>query len=251
MTFNFICMVTVFVHKFSWMINSSMFITMCLMFGIPSFRQSETIIVPGSIHFWMMGSSVCWSHFYTATRKHFLLSSSILPKTHWPSTWWPPWYFLLPNLLSSICTSFPFLPSFSPFSSRVISQTSWQKLSQSTPVLSASLNSCFICVWSRSWHHQYVNFKISSKVILLLSNQLPFLINTFTLCFLPFTCFLHSHFKPSDRSSHLVKLISPAAHIGQERSFAISPSFINECTNISLSCIHVTRSSCRHLLCSR
>ena len=88
---------------------------------------------------------------------------------------------------------------------------------------------------------------ISSKVILLFSNQLPFLIDTSALCLLPLTCFLHSHFKPSDRSSHLVKLISPA-HIGHERSFAISPSSINQCTNISFSCIRATRLSYSHFL---
>ena len=69
---------------------------------------------------------------------------------------------------------------------------------------------------------------------------------TSTLCLLPLTCFLHSHFKPSDQSSYLVKLISPA-HIGHESSFAISPSSINQCTNISFSCIRATRLSYRHL----
>ena len=147
MTFNFIDMVTVFVHKFTWIINSSVFITMCLSLEY-AFQQSETITVPGSIHFWMMGSSVCSSRFSTATKKHFLPSSSIPPKTQWPSTWWPQRYFLLPNSLSSVCTTFPFARSFSLFLvewSRKLRDRSCP----SPPVLSASPSLCF--GWMDGW----------------------------------------------------------------------------------------------------
>ena len=133
----FIGMINVFVHEFY---SGSLF-------GVHrhaprvleyAFQQFDTIIVPGSIQSWIMGNSMSSSHFSTATRKHFLLSSSIPPNTHCPSTWCPLWYFLLPNLLSSIWTTFPFPPSFSLFSRSVISHTSQQKLSQSTPMLSPS-----------------------------------------------------------------------------------------------------------------
>ena len=50
--------------------------------------RSATSVAPAepAIQFWTMGSSACSFRFSTATRKHFLLSSSIHPKTHWPST---------------------------------------------------------------------------------------------------------------------------------------------------------------------
>ena len=107
-SFNFIGMITVFVHEFYRVVH-------CLVFASSleyAFQQSDTTIVPGSIQSWIMGNSVSSSRFSTATRKHFLLSSSIPPSTHCPSTWCPLWYFLLSNLLSSIWTTFPFPPSF-------------------------------------------------------------------------------------------------------------------------------------------
>ena len=64
------------------------------------------------------------------------------PKTHWPSTTCPVWYFLFPILLSSICTSFPGPPIFSRFSESVTSHTSLQKISQSTAACEP-IPSCF------------------------------------------------------------------------------------------------------------
>ncbi len=151
----------------------------------------------------------------------FLQSCLIPPNIHQHSTWWPRWYLPLANLLSSICTSLP-SSSFSLFSNMVISQTSQQKLSQWTQILSASTNSCFIWDCSRSCHHEYINLRISSEVILLFSNQLPFLVDIFRFCLYPFFCFLHSHLNKSDWTAHLVKLIC-SSHFGHKGSFAISP----------------------------
>ena len=117
--------------------------------------------------------------------------SSMLPKTHWPSTTWPQWYFLFPILLSSIWTNFPAQPIFF-LPSNAISHTSRQNISQSTAVCEPSPSCCFICHCLRSWHHQYVNFNTSSIVKSAFSNQLPSLMLLSRLCRLPLICFLHS-----------------------------------------------------------
>lgn len=201
------------------------------------------MIVSGSIHFWMIGKSVASSLFSTATRKHFLLSSSI-----------PPWPIVLlhyaPNDISAsqICfrrSALSFLlHQVSDCCERVISHTSRQKLSQSTLVLEASPSSCLVCAWSKFWHQQYVNLKISSNFILLFPNQLPFLLDISVLCLFPSSCLLHSLFRSSDQSSYVVKLIS-APHIGHKRPLAISTSAINKWISNSLSSICFIRSSYR------
>lgn len=127
---------------------------------------------------------------------------------------------------------------------RVISHTSRQKLSQSTLVLEASPSSCLVCAWSKFWHQQYVNLKISSNFILLFPNQLPFLLDISVLCLFPLSCLLHSLFRSSDQSSYVVKLIS-APHIGHKCPLAISPSAINKWISNSLSSICFIRSSYR------
>ena len=160
-----------------------------------------------------------------------------MTSAHCPSTLCPQWYFRFPNLLSSICTIFPSPPSFWLLWNRVISHPSRQKLSQSTLVLEASPSSCLICTWSKFWHQQYVNLKISSNFILLFPNQLPFLLDISVLCLFPLSCLLHSLFRPSDQSSYVVKLIS-APHIGHKCPLAISPSAINKWISNSLSSIY-------------
>ena len=54
MTFNIFGMVTVFVHKFSWMINSSVLITMCLRFWVrfQAIRTEQYLIQAQSIFRW-------------------------------------------------------------------------------------------------------------------------------------------------------------------------------------------------------
>ena len=110
----------------------------------------------------------------------------------------------------------------------MISHTSWQKLSQSTSVLSAKPSLCFICAWSRSWHHQNVSLRISFNVMLLYSNQPPFLIKISALCLLLFSCLLHSHLNKSDRSSQLAKLIN-FSH--RTQTFLCHEPFLNQPVN--------------------
>ena len=100
----------------------------------------------------------------------------------------PRWYFLFPNLLSSMCTIFPSPPIFWLLSNIVTPRTSQQKLSWSTPVSCASRSSHVIWLCSTSWHHKYVNLSISSNVMLLCANQLPLLIDVSVLCPLLLAC---------------------------------------------------------------
>ena len=58
------------------------------------FQQSEITVVPGSIHCLIRFSKVSSFRSPTVAMKHLHESSSMLPKTHWPSTTWPRWYFL-------------------------------------------------------------------------------------------------------------------------------------------------------------
>ena len=65
------------------------------------------LVVPGLILSFIICNSVFWLRFSTVAKKHVLISISMPPKTHCPSTCRPLWYFLFPNLLSSISTTTP------------------------------------------------------------------------------------------------------------------------------------------------
>ena len=76
-----------------------------------AFQQSLWIMLPGAIHFFMIGISVLAFLLCTGIINiRCLLYFSRPPKTHCPSTLWPRWYLRLPNLLSSISTSTPLPP---------------------------------------------------------------------------------------------------------------------------------------------
>lgn len=100
-----------------------------------------------------------WSS--TVTMKHFCESSSMLPKTHWPSMTCPQWYFLFPILLSSIWNNFPGPPMFSLPLNNATSHTLRQNMSQSMAVFKPSPSCGFICHWFWSCHQQYVNLNTS------------------------------------------------------------------------------------------
>lgn len=86
------------------------------------FQQSDTINIPGSINYLIIGKSLASLLSSTATTKHFFESSSIPPNTHCPSTLFPQWNSHFSTLLSSICTTFPSPPIFSLFCKIVTSQ---------------------------------------------------------------------------------------------------------------------------------
>ena len=81
----------------------------------------------------------CWPILHR-NQKALFVFLSMPAKTQTPLTGLPLLYFLFPNLLSFISTSFPIPPIGSKFFSTASAQTSQQKLNQSTIV-------CHCLVW--------------------------------------------------------------------------------------------------------
>lgn len=156
------------VHKFNRVIHCSMLIAMFLEIAYV-FEMSDTIIVPGAMHFWIIGRSVFSSCLLNATRKHFLLFSSIPPNTHCPSTWWPQWYFLFTNILSS---------------SRFILHTSREKLSQSTSVSSTRVLS------APDLDPDTINMSTSESLLVPFNFPRTSSLSDWHLCLVPFPVFL-------------------------------------------------------------
>ena len=122
------------------------------------------------------------------------------PKTHWPSTLWPLWYFLLPNLLSSISTSTPFPPIALLVSIIVDTQHSLRNVLHSITVLFVSLNSCIISFIEKACDHSYMNSRIiSSFSFESMSHELCLILNLTSLHLYVLSClttvctFLHLH----------------------------------------------------------
>ena len=98
-------------------------------------------------YFLIRGSNVSRLRLATGTKKLLLLSSSMPPKTHWPSTRRPRLYFLLPNFDSSIWTRFPTPPIGAARSKTISKHSSLWKLYQSTVVWLLNSISCdkYVC----------------------------------------------------------------------------------------------------------
>ena len=95
-----------------------------------TFQQSDRIVVPSNIHFVMIGIKVATERSVTGVKKHFgrLLSHSIPPNTHTPSTRFPRLYSRFPNFDSSISTILPGPPIGSDCFWRRVVQTSRKKI---------------------------------------------------------------------------------------------------------------------------
>ena len=72
-----------------------------------AFQHSLMMVVPGRTNYFKIGRSISASLCSTVLKNDLLLSRSIPPNTHTPSTFLPRWYFLFPNFDSSISTVFP------------------------------------------------------------------------------------------------------------------------------------------------
>lgn len=191
------CPSCLFVSYLSGLTNSIEWFTVLWMYPYLAkfeyaFQRSLTMVEPGSIHSWICFNKVFSLRSSTVTIKHFLESSSMPPKTHWPSTTCSRWYFFFSILDSSICTTFPGPPSFWRFSNSVTSQSSRQNMSQSTAVWWRRPSYCLICHCSNSWLHQYVNLITSSIDRFECSNELPSLMLLSILCLFRPICLLHS-----------------------------------------------------------
>ena len=116
---------------------------------------------------------------HTEKKKHSFVSLSIPPNTQTPSTRFPLWYFLLPNLLSSISTVCPTPPICCEQPCYMRSQTSLQKLYQSTIVCWAMSSSWITKSALALYTQKYVISRIFSSVRLLLEYQDPCHIETF------------------------------------------------------------------------
>lgn len=92
------CPSCLFVSYLSGLTNSIEWFTVLWMYPYLAkfeyaFQRSLTMVVPGSIHSWICFNKVFSLRSSTVTIKHFLESSSMPPKTHWPSTTCSRWYF--------------------------------------------------------------------------------------------------------------------------------------------------------------
>ena len=142
--FNLVRVKSLVVDKFNGMVYSLMNIAVFpkVRVRLPAVRNNDCAWCDPLLIKFKSVSSVLFS---TVSIKDLRESSSMPPKTHWPSTTCPLWYFLFPILLSSICTSFPGPPIFSRFSKSVTSHTSLQNMSQSTAACDPIPSCFFIC----------------------------------------------------------------------------------------------------------
>ena len=113
-----------FTNYFEWFTNRCSY--PCFSKFIYAFQQSDTTVVPFAMCFCIKGNNVASSHL-SVYCCHKTLSRILFNSAENPLSL-NTWYFLFPNLLSSIWTTLP----FSLCSKSVTSHVSQQKLSQST-----------------------------------------------------------------------------------------------------------------------
>ncbi len=149
---------------------------------------------PFAIHFSIKDTSVSFVLSSTVTINILLRSFfSLPPNTHCPSTLRPRLYFLLPIFVSSISTSTPRPPICCDFFRTISSQTSLQKLDQSTIVAELTPTSCIMYCWGSPWVQKYVIWSISASVRCDFSNQDPALMDFTTSWHCPFTFAVQRH----------------------------------------------------------
>ena len=137
LSFDFIGVLPLLVHKPFWVVRRRMLITIFLYINIrfPAVGYDQSSRLDPFLYY----------------RQEF----SSWPRLHWNNETPPRSFFnSFPILLSSICTVFSGPPNLQLSLIKTISQTSLQKQSQSTPVFDAKHNCCCICACSILVVHQ-------------------------------------------------------------------------------------------------